>query len=263
MKPIFPLLLMLIIFSSSTCTDETSKSSKSSTPVSNTTKMDIQNTLWHLESMTLAGKKEAIFPATLKIGDQKISGKGGCNNFFGKFNLENDRITISRIGSTRMYCQDKSKFETKYLRALEKVTSYTHEKGRLSLMLPDGKLIFSDKPMKKSTPKDATTSIENVTWHLKSISDKRTTHTIKDKITLLIAKNKVSGNGGCNDYSGSLRMEGNRFGVSKIIATEMYCDKTSPTEMKFLQALEAVSNYTIKDNQLILTYPDGKLFFGR
>ncbi len=255
-----PLLVMLVLFSSSTCKqNQTTSNQAASEPV------DILNKTWYLESVTLAGKSEHIFPATLVVGEQKITGKGGCNNFFGKYELIGDKITLSKIGATRMYCQDASKFETKYLRALESVTSYTQKENRLVLTWDGGKLVFSSSP--KETAADETKgTIHDIKWQLKSITMRgvaRDVHRTKTGITLLVERDKVSGSGGCNNYFGQLRMEGNRFIVSDIGATEMYCDDSSKQEMTYLRLLEKVTTFRLAGDQLILSFPDGTLTFGQ
>ena len=257
MKIFFPLLLILILFSSSTCENTQSDPNQ---PTSQ--QVNILNTTWHLESMTLMGKKQDLFPATLMVGEQKITGKGGCNNFFGKYELEGDRISMSKIGATRMYCQEASKFETKYLRALEQVTGYSQKQGRLYFSLPDGELVFSSNPV-ETIDMEPKGTIQDIKWQLKAIAKKGVVKRIKSDISLLVEKEKVSGNGGCNTYFGQLRMEGSRFVVSDIGATEMYCEATSKQEASYFQMLEKITSYKFEDNQLTLIFPDGELIFGR
>ena len=258
MKTFLPLLLILVIFSSATCKKKPATSTQTATE-----QVNILHTTWYLESMTLAGKSEHLFPATLNIGEQKITGKGGCNNFFGTYKLEGDRIVISKIGATRMYCKEASKFETKYLRALEKVTNYTQKQNRLHLSWAGGELIFSSKPLEtvEEAPK---VNIQGTKWHLTSIARQGVVSKIRNQkadISLKIDKNKISGNGGCNSYFGQLRLEGNRFIVSDIGATEMYCEETSKQEMAYLKMLEEVTSFRLKNNQLTLIFPKGELLF--
>jgi len=255
----FPLLTILVLFSSATCKNDQGTSNQAATKQTN-----ILKTTWYLESMTLAGKNEHLFPATLNIDEQKITGKGGCNNFFGKFKLDGDKITMSKIGATRMYCQEASKFETKYLQALEKVTSYSKKQNRLHLTWHGGELIFSSNPLETVGNEQGT--VMDIKWQLKSISMKGATSDVrktKPGISLLVRKNKISGNGGCNSYFGQLRMEGNRFTVSDMGATEMYCEDTSELEMRYFQLLEKVTTFQLVKNQLILAFPQGELVFDK
>ncbi|MCC5940796.1 MAG: copper resistance protein NlpE N-terminal domain-containing protein [Balneolaceae bacterium] len=67
-------------------------------------------------------------------GENRVTGNGSCNNFFGTFTAEEDnRISFSPIASTKMAC-DELDTETKFLRLLEKVESYTIEESRVLLL---------------------------------------------------------------------------------------------------------------------------------
>jgi copper homeostasis protein (lipoprotein) len=69
----------------------------------------------------------------LKSTDNKINGNGGCNSFFGNYQLmEGNRIPFSKIGSTEMYCQDMD-IEKQFFQGLEKADNYTMKNDTLSL----------------------------------------------------------------------------------------------------------------------------------
>jgi heat shock protein HslJ len=56
---------------------------------------------------------------TLKFStDGKVSGNGGCNNFFANFNLYGRTLTIGDIGSTRMMCEETMDLENAYFKVL-------------------------------------------------------------------------------------------------------------------------------------------------
>jgi len=64
--------------------------------------------------------------------------------------------------------------------------------------------------------------------------------------------NRVTGNGGCNSFSGSYTLsEGNRISFSALVSTMMAC-MNMEIETQFYKVLEAVDNYTVKDNILSL-----------
>ena len=64
--------------------------------------------------------------------------------------------------------------------------------------------------------------------------------------------NRVTGNGGCNSFTGSYTLsEGNRISFSALVSTMMAC-MNMETETQFYKVLETVDNYTIKDNILSL-----------
>ncbi len=64
--------------------------------------------------------------------------------------------------------------------------------------------------------------------------------------------NRVTGNGGCNSFSGTYELlEGNRIRFSKMISTMMACGNMD-IEYGLLKVLETADNYTIKGDTLSL-----------
>jgi copper homeostasis protein (lipoprotein) len=69
----------------------------------------------------------------LKAKLNRVQGTGGCNRFFGNYELESgNRIRLSRMASTRMACPDLQ-IETEFLRALEMADNYTIKGNTLQL----------------------------------------------------------------------------------------------------------------------------------
>ncbi|MCM5663730.1 copper resistance protein NlpE N-terminal domain-containing protein [Galbibacter mesophilus] len=66
-------------------------------------------------------------------------------------------------------------------------------------------------------------------------------------------ENRVGGNAGCNNFSGSYTLkEGNRFETSPLATTMKACMKMQ-VEGQLMKVLEKVDTYTIKDGKLSLT----------
>jgi len=74
-------------------------------------------------------------PATLNLTtDNKINGNGGCNRFFGNYEiLPEKRIRFNGVGSTRMACADGMQTEAAYLAVFTEADSYTLTGSTLSL----------------------------------------------------------------------------------------------------------------------------------
>ena len=70
----------------------------------------------------------------LKSEDNRVNGNGGCNSFFGTYELQADvnRISFSQIGSTRMACL-KPTVEADFFNVLETVDNYTVKNDTLQL----------------------------------------------------------------------------------------------------------------------------------
>lgn len=62
----------------------------------------------------------------------KISGRAGCNRYFGKVVIDNGKLLISGVGSTEMACIDMQ-MESLYLKHLSVVNRYQFNSGILQL----------------------------------------------------------------------------------------------------------------------------------
>lgn len=64
--------------------------------------------------------------------EKKVNGRGGCNRFFGNYEMDGDKLKFSPLGATRMACPDLA-LETEFFKALETVDTYSIKDGLLSL----------------------------------------------------------------------------------------------------------------------------------
>lgn len=79
-------------------------------------------------------------------------------------------------------------------------------------------------------------------------------------VTADFAEGRVTGNGGCNDYSGTCRFEGETVTIGPIGATKKYCDgPAGATEHEYFACLEAVVRWQLLDDgRLQLVRADGE-----
>lgn len=70
---------------------------------------------------------------------------------------------------------------------------------------------------------------------------------------LHIDNNRVSGNGGCNNFNGTYQLEpNNRIRFSPLAATKMACMNSMEVESQFFKALETADSYYSKGDSLQL-----------
>jgi heat shock protein HslJ len=87
----------------------------------------------------------------LNASDKRANGNGGCNSFFGSFELQdNNGVTFSKIGATKMACpNDVMQVEQQLFQAFEETNKFTLRNDTLLLtksdMSPLAKFIVSDK----------------------------------------------------------------------------------------------------------------------
>lgn len=81
---------------------------------------------------------------TLRIGaDGKVSGRGGCNNFFGNAKINGNKIEFGQMGSTQMACEQPAMDqEHKFHQALSRAASFHVDGDKLVLTDKNGKDIL-------------------------------------------------------------------------------------------------------------------------
>jgi heat shock protein HslJ len=106
---------------------------------------------WTWEA-TLMNNDEHILPKdrdafTITFNeDGSFNGTTDCNNFFGQYEREGNKLSFGPIAATRMYCEGSQ--ENEFTSTLSEVDSFMlNEKGNLVLLLKldSGSIIFQDK----------------------------------------------------------------------------------------------------------------------
>lgn len=101
--------------------------------------MNIENINWRVLALgdspvsSLTGEERAY----IRFDSEKkqVAGFGGCNRFFGGYQLTGASLTIGPLGSTRRACPAPySGFETGFLKAIEATDEWKIESGHLALM---------------------------------------------------------------------------------------------------------------------------------
>ncbi|UCB54220.1 MAG: META domain-containing protein [Thiotrichales bacterium] len=73
----------------------------------------------------------------LQFEAERVTGNDGCNNFFGPYKLEGDRLSFGLLASTRMACPDIQGFEIIFNKMLITVTQFRITGDRLDLYAGD------------------------------------------------------------------------------------------------------------------------------
>lgn len=99
---------------------------------------------WSLVSLggSPAPKGAGERPATLRLETtgSRAAGFAGCNQYGGPYTLAGGKLTFGSMISTRMFCENGSDLEQKYLMMLPLVTSYSIEDSTLTLQGASGPL---------------------------------------------------------------------------------------------------------------------------
>lgn len=86
------------------------------------------------------------------------------------------------------------------------------------------------------------------------------THTVYLRIDPV--KNNAGGNGGCNQFGSTVKVEGSTIQFSELFSTKMFCDGIQQSESAYFNALENATKFEIKGDKLVI-YQNNKsvLFF--
>jgi heat shock protein HslJ len=71
----------------------------------------------------------------------------------------------------------------------------------------------------------------------------------------------MTGNAGCNNYSGDYRLDGELITIGSLNSTEKYClspEGVMDLEQQYLTLLQQTTRYNIDGDELVLSYYDVK-----
>ncbi|WP_269931609.1 YbaY family lipoprotein [Aminobacter sp. HY435] len=98
---------------------------------------------WVAEDINGAAVNEKAKPTLRVAVDGKVSGRGGCNGFFGSAKVDGSKVEFGQMGSTQMACEQQvMDQEHKFHQALDGAASFRIEQGKLVLTDKDGKDIL-------------------------------------------------------------------------------------------------------------------------
>ena len=102
----------------------------------------LADTHWTVASIN--GEPIAEVAPTIEFSTDRISGTGGCNRYFGGYEITGaETIVIRGVGSTEMACEPAEIMarEQAYFTALSAVRAYRHEGEQLTLSAVAGPTI--------------------------------------------------------------------------------------------------------------------------
>ncbi len=89
-----------------------------------------------MAAVSALGSAHWVFTRRL---NPKVTGMGGCNNFFGSVKIDGNAIEFGPLGATRKACGEAiDDQESRFFQALEKVRSFELDQGLLFLLDNDG-----------------------------------------------------------------------------------------------------------------------------
>lgn len=95
-----------------------------SSNANNVIEQSITNKKWKitlLNSEKIQGD-EKDFYLKLNSNSNQLEAKAGCNQLFGEFQIKDNFISFSKIGSTKMYCGDTMAIENSFIAILSQTS---------------------------------------------------------------------------------------------------------------------------------------------
>jgi heat shock protein HslJ len=228
---------------------------------------NLANTNWKLISVDAFGTNNAPVGGveiTLNFGaDNSVNGSSGCNNYSGSYQLNGDQLVMGPLVSTMKACSPAIMGqESFYLTTLQKPAQVTQADNRLTLKFDGGKIVYNYEKVNTAAP---ATGLPGTKWDLRYLVDSakqsKSSVLANTQITLIFGPAKqLSGNDGCNQYSGTYDTNGNQITIGPLVTTMMACaPEVMQQESTYMIALQSATSFEQSAQQLIITHPAGRL----
>ena len=99
--------------------------------------------------------------------------------------------------------------------------------------------------------------LEDRDWRLVQLGSESVMKADKD-ITLRLSQGRAVGYGGCNQYNGSYKYDGNRFVFARIVASALTCVVTSTQEQQMFKSLQQTRYWQLDRQKQTLRFLDKK-----
>ena len=213
------------------------------------TSQTLEGPVWKLQSYTnVQGQTvQAVANAnvTAEFKDGRVTGTAGCNTYFASYKVDGNKLTISQAGSTMMACADQAVMaqEALFLQSLSKAATY---------QITGDTLTISDASGKASMTFQATAAqtLTSSPWDVISFNNGKqavvSVNPAAPMTAVFSADGKVSGSSGCNTYSGSYQVDGNKIKIGPLATTRKMCEPAvMEQETQYLKALQSSATWSI------------------
>jgi len=192
----------------------------------------LEGTQWVLDLSTLGTGSTGSAQATLRLENGVAAGTDGCNQFNGGYTLDGENLSFEKLATTQMMCSPElDAASRKVLAGLAATKSYAIDGSTLTLKDKDGKTAL--------TYDEASATGLVGEWQIIAYLDESKqafASTLADPTSTITfaADGTVSGNAGCNDFSGTYSADATSITFSPLITTRKACE---PAEVMTQEAL--------------------------
>ncbi|WP_437922315.1 META domain-containing protein [Sphingobacterium sp. LRF_L2] len=204
--------------------------------------------LIELDGKAISGKVNGQIPyIKFLTEDGRYEANGGCNGIGGEFKLSGKGgIEIKPGMSTMMYCEDMS-IEHGLKQLFAAIDSYEVDQNILILSKKGGAT-----KAKFSLWQDNSEALIG-TWELDYISGSKIALDglfpgKKPTINFDLDEGRVNGNGGCNNYNGSVEINETKIKFGPLMSTKMACEGNG--EAVFFSTMQKVNTFSVDEKTL-------------
>lgn len=198
--------------------------------------------------------------------DGKVSGSAGCNRYTGTYTVSGSNITFSSpMATTMMMCEQAvMDQESAYLKALGEAKTFAVNGEQLTLTAGNGTqlVVYAAQSQDLAGSNWEATAYNNGNQAVVGVLE-------GTSLTASFGEDgTLSGNSGCNQYTGEYKVNGGEITIGPLASTMMMCsdpEGVMDQEAQFLAALQTAANYRIEGNVLELRTKDDAIavFFNR
>ena len=199
---------------------------------------------------------DATRPVTAEFKAGRISGFSGCNQFFGPYTLDGDRVAIGRLAGSMMACEERAMaVESAVHAALTGTFRYVVADQRLTLLSgTEPVLTFQAEPAPR---------LEGVRWKITGFNNGRQAVVSPLSGTALAVTFKdgfARGSAGCNTFRARYTVDEDRIVVGPAAVTRRLCkgDGVMRQEREFLSALQSATTWGFMGRLLDMHRADGE-----
>ncbi len=228
---------------------------------------DLTGQTWILVSQAGEAVDPSLGTSATFGADGRVTGGGGCNQYNASYSTDGDTIAIGPISATRMACPPHvDAAESAYFSALENATGFAIDGPDLVIATTDGSTLeFQAQAGPPPSPGASTgpTAVPSAAavpsgqpsgdivgaWTMTEYAGQALPGGMLHIGITFAADGTFSGNGGCNDFTGSWSLDGTRIALSGVVpATGGTCDATSQSlEQGFLSLLPFLDTAQINE----------------
>jgi heat shock protein HslJ len=173
------------------------------------------------------------------------------------------QLQLGSLAVTRAMCPPGSLYG-RIVKDWASIRSYVMKGGHLFLsLMADGGIYEFEPARTEQSPAPA--PLESTHWKLTELEGRPVLPTLRQPeqaephLILNPVGHHASGSGGCNRFSGTYQLKGDRLSLGSMNATLMACPEGMETEHAFLNGLGRVSRWMIAGQRLELLDAAGKV----